>query len=203
MSFLKAVTIITLWLVLSFFWVSMGQSQAYEEECHRVNLESLIKPHPVLSDWYRFCRDRNVCDGSVKDLLRIISNSETLSTKLNQASVRFDQIYSPLSRLIDSNLECLAARDLQDVQSDLSLIDDSLHRVLTKISLADADYLRAVVVLSQASDFVRAPSRDDGKAISVTRRLNRSKYHYKVDLPIHYKEIADIPYTDVFSLRSK
>lgn len=200
MSFLKAVTIVTLWLVLSFFWVSMGQSQTNESECQPVNLESLIAPHPVLSDWYHFCLERKACEPNAKDLFRIISSNETLSTKLNQANVRFDQIYSPLARLIESDLECLPSDGLQNVQSDLTSIEDSLRKVLTHLSAADGDYLRAVVVLSQASDFVKVPPRQDEEVQSISRRLNRPKYHFEVDRPIHFKEVVPAPFEEVFSL---
>lgn len=200
MSFLKAVTIITLWLVLSFFWVRLGQSQ--ERGCTDFgNMSDLISPHPVLADWYRFCVDRKACEPNAKDIFRIIAGNETLSTKLNQAHVKFNQIYSPLTRLISADFGCLSALEIQDVQSDLASINDSLLKVLNPLSLADQDYLRAVVILSHASDYgEEKPAQQPAKYRYLMGRLNRDS-DKDFGRQMHPRDVAPIPYEEVFGLK--
>lgn len=153
MSFLKAVTIITLWLVLSFFWVSMGQSQ--ERQCSpNSNLENMLRPHPVLADWHRFCVKSKACEMDGKELFQILAGNETLSTKLNQARVKFEQFYIPISHLMALDWGCLSQEEIRDLQSDLTLINHSLGRVLSSMSTLDSDFLRATVLLDHPSDFV-------------------------------------------------
>ncbi|MBI4224113.1 MAG: hypothetical protein HY609_04210, partial [Deltaproteobacteria bacterium] len=95
MGFLKAVTFITLWILLSFFWVSFGQGQA--KICSDYGqMETWLKPHPVLKSWFYFYTDRQNCATDEETFFKTLAASEPLSIKLNQAEVTFEQFYVPL-----------------------------------------------------------------------------------------------------------
>lgn len=155
MSFLKAITIITLWMILSFVWVSMGQSKAKGGCLDYGELENWVKSYPVVKDWYHFYVDQNSCEAKPEEFLKILSSSEPLSTKLNQVKVKFDQFYVPLAHLLNIKWGNVDEKELQNIQSDLTLIDNSLKRVLQPMSLADGDYLRAVILLGLPSEFAK------------------------------------------------
>lgn len=159
MGFLKAFTIITLWILLSFFWVSIGQSK--ELDCLSYGeVVTWLKPHPVLNDWYHFYVGRHACEPSGEEFFKTLASSEPLSTKLNQAKVTFEQFYIPISNLISVNWERVREGKEQNIQSDLSLIDTSLKKALSKMSVADQDYFRAIVLLDLPSEFAKIPTNN-------------------------------------------
>ena len=140
-------------ILLSFFWVSMGQSK--EMECKNYGeVESWLGPHVVLRDWYQFYVARHAClPQQEAEFFKALASSETLSTKLNQAKVTFDQFYIPIANLIDIDWKKVKEVKAQNIQSDLTLIDISLKKTLSKMSTLDQDYFRAVVLLDLPSEF--------------------------------------------------
>lgn len=156
MGFLKAFTIVTLWILLSFFWVSLGQSK----EVAAINsgeVESWIKPYPHLDDWYRFFKDRNADGATAAEFFKTLASSESLATKLNQARVTFDQFYVPVSHLMTQNWEKVEGANSQRIQTDLISIDHSLGKILSRMNAADQDYFRAMVLLDLPSEFASLP----------------------------------------------
>jgi len=159
MGFLKAVTIVTLWILLSFFWVSMGQSA--ERNCLSYgDMETWLKPHLILNDWYQFYVIRHDCEPRGEAFFKTLASSEPLSTKLNQAKVTFDQFYVPISNLISINWESVKTGREQNIQSDLILIDHGIRKALSKMSSADQDYFRAIVLLDLPSEFASIPTNN-------------------------------------------
>lgn len=151
MGVLKAVTFITLWVLLSFFWVGLGESKS---PCPNYgSIESWLKPYPTLNSWYRFYVDRQDCKAGDGEFLRVLASSEPLSIKLNQAEVLFDQFYVPIHDLLSINWEKVAGEETQKIQSDFSTIDHSLKKAMINMNAADQDYFRAVVLLSLSTDF--------------------------------------------------
>ena len=200
MNFLKAFGIIAFWIFLSFIWVSLGQAK--ERECiHYGSVETWIKPYPVLNEWYKFYVDKNACESHEADFFKILASSEPLATKLNQAKVKFDQFYVPLSNLMQINWESIKDGKFQNIQSDLSLIDINLHKALSSMNSADQDYFRSIVLFDLPSEFARAngpPGSGNVETMMLTRRLNTDKSAYAKRLPIPAKEITPPPYKKMY-----
>lgn len=196
MGFLKAITFITLWILLSFFWVSLGQGQA--KRCPSYGeMESWIKPYPLLTDWYHFYMDRQDCLLNQEEFFKTLAASEALSIKLNQAEVTFEQFYVPLYHVLSiENWGGLDKEEIQKIQSDLNLIDHSLKKAMGLMNAADQDYFKAVVLLDLPSEFVLEKSAKAGAVLS--KRLNRP-----VENParqqIDFRDIAQSPYQRVFA----
>lgn len=202
MKFLKAFSIITLWILLSFFWVSMGQSK--EKGCMNYgDVETWLKPHPVLSDWYHFYSGQHVCNTSGDDFFKTLASSESLSTKLNQARVTFDQFYVPVSHLMNINWDQVKVGNMQSIESDLTQIDHSLGKTLKTMNPADQDYFRATVLLDLPSEFAKAnvPQEEKNESI-VTRRLNQKSSGDGTGR-IFFKEVVSPPYQQTYKFDPK
>lgn len=192
MIFLKAFTIVTLWMILSFFWVSLGQSKTVD--CFNyTEVESWLKEHPTVEEWFRYYIDKNGCTAQEEEFFKTLAGSDALSTKLNQAKVKFDQFYVPVSHLLEVDWESVADKESQNIQSDLTLIDHSLKSVLQKMNPADQDYFRATVLLGLPSDYVKWQKKRNGMTDTLSRRINRSPAEPK-RLPIHFKDVSSPPY---------
>lgn len=192
MIFLKAFSIVALWMILSFFWVSLGQSK--NVDCFNyAEVESWLKEHPTVQEWFRYYIDKNGCAVTEGEFFKTLASSEPLSTKLNQAKVKFDQFYVPVSHLLEIDWESIADKESQNIQSDLTLIDHSLKAVLQKMTAVDQDYFRATVLLGLPSDYVERQKKRNGMTEQVSRRINREAAEPK-RLPIHFKDVAPTPH---------
>lgn len=150
-----------LWVLLSFFWVSLGQSK---EGCPDYGqMESWVKPYPTLNSWFHFYVDRKNCEAEDGDFFRILASSEPLSIRLNQAGVMFDQFYVPIYDLLSVNWERVDGEETQKIQSNFSSIDHSLKKAMLQLNAADQDYFRAVVLLNLPTDFA-------GSAIALKKK---------------------------------
>ncbi len=199
MSFLKAFGIITLWILISFFWVSLGQ--AAPKNCLSYgNAETWMKPYPVLSEWYRYYVDKHACETDEANFFKILASSEPLATKLNQVKVKFDQFYIPLSNLMDIQWGNVKDGKLQNIQSDLTLIDGNLEKVLSHMKAADQDYFRSIVLLDLPSEFasLNGPPIPIREEMMLTRRLNTDKSAYAKRLPIAVREVTPPPYKKIY-----
>ena len=199
MGFLKAVTFITLWILLSFFWVSLGQGQA--KNCPAYGqMESWLNANPLLKSWFHFFVDRQNCEIDEEAFFKALAASEPLSIKLNQAKVTFEQFYVPLYHLlaiVDWNE--VSREEAQTVQSDLSLIDHSLRKALGKMNLADQDYFRAVVLLDLPSEFVEEATSQEALGFGLlSRRLNLETDFQRSQ--IDTQDVISPPYQRVFAI---
>lgn len=191
MSFLKAITIITLWMILSFVWVSMGQSKA--KECFNYGeAESWLTAYPVVEDWFHFYVGQNSCEVKTEEFFKTLASSEPLSTKLNQARVKFDQFYIPLSHLLEIRWGSVQEKEAQNIQSDLTSIDHSLRKVLQEMTLADRDFFRSIILLGIPSEFGQALPAAEGKRIWLSRRINRGAEKIGRDR-IHPGDVNPLP----------
>lgn len=154
---LKFISIIAFWVAISFFWVSLGQSQSFAPCRGYQNVEIFLEGNQVLADWFHYYLAERKCEGDENDFFKVLATSETLSTKLNQARVKFHQFYVPLFNVTGLNWERIEVDKTLDIQSDLKSIENSLTSVLSNMNPADADYLRATVLLTLPSDFVEVP----------------------------------------------
>lgn len=154
MGILKAVTVVMAWILLSFFWVSHGQSA--EIRCSNYGqVDSWLEPYPVLRNWYHFYVDRQDCEANAEEFFKALASSEQLSIKLNEVRITFDQFYVPIYDVLEmTDWQKILQDDFQNIQSDLSLIDHSLRRAMGNMKAADQDYFRAVVLLDLPRDFV-------------------------------------------------
>lgn len=197
MGFFKAVTLIALWILLSFFWVSLGQSQL--KRCGSYGqLDGWLKPYPLLGSWYHFYVDRKECEANSGEFFKTLASSEQLSIKLNQAKVAFDQFYVPIYNMLSLDWKKVGPEDFQKIQSDLSTIDHSLKKAVFDMNAADRDYFRAVVLLDLPKEFVWNESRGfKANPATLSRRLN---YGPEASRPsrIDSREIASPPIEKVY-----
>ena len=153
MWFLKAVTFITLWVLLSFFWVRVGQSQV--RSCPNYGqIETWVKAYPTLKSWYHFYQNQQKCESNESDFFKTLASSEPLSIKLNEARVSFEQFYVPVYNALSVDWGKAGEEESQKIQSDLSSIDQSLKKAMGKMNTADQDYFRAMVLMNLPSEFV-------------------------------------------------
>lgn len=198
MGFFKAILFITLWVLLSFFWVSMGQAEV--RSCSNYGaVASWLKPCPVLKSWYQFYLERNACESDAEAFFKTLAASEALSIKLNQERVTFEQFYVPLYHLlsIGSWDRVLDQGEAQTVQSDLVLIDHSLKKSRGKMDAADWDYFRAVVLLDLPSEFVEE-EQEVLVQTTLSKRLNPKEENFP-RLQIDSRDVASPPYERVFA----
>lgn len=196
MGFFKAITFITLWVLLSFFWVSLGQGQgrcaSYGE------MEGWLKAHPELKSWLRFYVERQNCAVDEEAFLKTLAASEPLSIKLNQAKVTFEQFYVPLYHLLSvENWEALGGESAQSIQSDLSLINHSLKKAMETMNLADQDYFRAVVLLDLPSEFGQKGTEANGSGL-LSGRINRDTLSRRPRMDT--RDVVAPPYERVFAI---
>lgn len=200
MSFLKAFGIIAFWIFVSFVWVSLGQAK--ERECLSYgSVETWMQPYPVLNEWYKFYVDKHACQLQGDDFFKILASSEPLATKLNQAKVKFDQFYIPLSNLVNINWDSIKDGKLQNIQSDLSLIDVNLKKALSNMKSADQDYFRSIVLFDLPSEFAAVggpPGNMKVEELMLTRRLNTDRSAYAKYLPMPAKEVNQPPYKKIY-----
>lgn len=196
MGFFRAVTLITLWVLLAFFWVSLGQSQV--KECPNYGeVENWLRPYPVLGSWYHFYVDHQACVVDEKAFLQTMAASESLSIKLNQAQVTFEQFYVPLYHLLAvDNWVRMDQDETQKIQSDFLLIDHSLAKTLKSMSSADQDYFRAVVLFDLPSEFVQEEAEGLAPA-TLSERINREGDD--LPRPIDSRDVASPPYERTFA----
>lgn len=199
MGFLKTFSLVVLWVLLSFFWVSMGQTK--ERGCLNFGtMESWLKPHPVLNDWYRFYASRHSCIHDEADFFKALASSEPLSTKLNQARVTFDQFYVPVSHLIGIDWSRVEEESLQGIQSDLTLINHSLNKAMSKMNPADQDYFRSIVLLDLPSQFAGTKGIENGsQEAMISRRLNKGQVPLK-RIEVENREVVPPPYQRVYKI---
>lgn len=153
MRFLKSAIIVVFWIALSFLWVGSGQSG--DRDClNPENIESWLNPHPVLKEWYQFYAERHSCPATQGDFFKTLASSETLSTKMNQSKVSFDQFYRPLYHLMSVDWDNGKEEKGQNIQSDLILLDQSLKKVLSNMSDDNRQYFQEMVLLDLPGEFV-------------------------------------------------
>lgn len=200
MLWLKRVGVVLLWVALSFMWVGLGQSRAKKCENYGQAV-SWLKPYLILNDWYHFYLNEQNCTLEMEDFLRVLAASETLSTKLNQAKVTFDQFYTPIYHLLELDWEKVDKKDFQNVQSDLSVINDSLRRTMLLMPLPDQDYFRAVVLLGLQREFVQLKKfkTQESEILEISRRLNQEAPETHPPRSIHFQEVVPPPYSPNFS----
>ncbi|MDO8526062.1 MAG: hypothetical protein Q7T03_00070 [Deltaproteobacteria bacterium] len=199
MGFLKAFTLITLWILLSFFWVSMGQTK--EKECLNYgNVESWLKPHPVVMDWYRFYASRHACIYDEADFFKALASSEQLSTKLNQARVTFDQFYVPVSHLIGVDWKMVRDGSAQGIQSDLTQINHSLDKTLSKMNSAEQDYFRSIVLLDLPTQFAGMKGDATHQELMVSRRINKGSPGSLKKIEVDNREVVPPPYQPAYRI---
>ena len=197
---MKSITLslirIAFFVVLSFFWVSLGH--AAQSHCRQAEgAEEWLDSHNTLRDWTEYYFAQNQCRGSVQEFWKALATSEPLSTKLNQVRVTFDQFYIPLAHLLRPRWDEMDLEETQEIQSDLMMIDVSLQKVLKQMSAADGDYFRATVLSGQESDFVRNDRRLEER--TVANRINLQTVHSKRRM--HYRDVAPPPYQPVYMPR--
>ncbi|MBI5299469.1 MAG: hypothetical protein HY877_04150 [Deltaproteobacteria bacterium] len=154
MRVIKPILIVALWVALSFIWVGVGQSA--DRVCTTTeNIESWLTPHPVLKEWYQFYLNRHTCLTDKGDFFKTLASSETLSTKMNQARITFDQFYIPLYHLMSVDWDDGVKEEKgQNIQSDLILLDHSLKKVLSNMSNDNRQYFQEMVLLDLPGEFV-------------------------------------------------
>lgn len=192
MGFLKAITYIALWVLLSFVWVSLGQARS----CPNYGaMGACLKPYPVLNSFYHFYVDRQDCVIDQEAFFKTLAASEQLSIKLNQVKVTFEQFYVPLYHLL--SVEGCESSD-QKIQSDLSVMDHSLNKALKSMNAADQDYFRAVVLLDFHSEFVREEKEDLLIRATLTKRLNSPTDDFSRE-QIDFQDVVSPPYERIFA----
>lgn len=199
MGLLKAITFITLWILLSFFWFKVGQGQA--KDCASYGqMESWLNPHPVLKNWFHFYVARQNCEINEEAFFKALAASEPLSIKLNQVRVTFEQFYVPLYHILSvADWQEIGQEETQKIQSDLSLIDHSLERAMKKMNLANQDYFRAVVLLDLPSEFVEETISQEALSSGLlSRRLNRETGSQQ--LQIDTQDVVPAPYQRTYAI---
>lgn len=198
MGLLKAVTFITLWILLSIFWVSLGQGQT--NPCSSYGqMEDWLKSHSALKSWFHFFVDRKNCIIDEEAFFRALAASEPLSIKLNQAKVTFEFYVSLYHVLSVPDWAQVEREEAQAIQSDLSLIDHSLKRAMGKMNLADQDYFRAVVLLDLPSEFVEEASPEEALGHGlISSRLNQDAEFQRVQ--IDTQDVVPAPYERAYPI---
>ena len=149
---LRTYTIVALILIFSCFFVQVGFAKSLCAS--QSETSTWFKPYPLLNEWYAFFAAQQECSADTRAFFNTLVNSDTLSTKLNQAHVSFDQFYAPLYHLLSRDWEEMKRTDSQDIQSDLSAIDHALKRAMSLMQSLDQDYFRSVVLLELPREFV-------------------------------------------------
>ncbi|MDO8494689.1 MAG: hypothetical protein Q7S68_05075 [Deltaproteobacteria bacterium] len=190
---------------VSLVWAGFGSAQERGKEGVAIcqdygSLDAWTASHPTVQSWYHFYVNHQDCVIDVADFFKILASSESLSTKLAQEKVTFENFYIPLSYLLSVNFEAVGADEAQEVHANLDLIEQSLSRAMVHLHDQDKKFLRAIVLLGEETEFVEGRTLDFDE-VKIASRLNRYKAEPKGQLQIHPEEVAAHPYERMFAIQ--